>query len=138
MCDASNYAVGTILGQKKDNKMHVIYYANMTLDEAQVNYATIKKELFVVVFAIDKFYSYLPGSKIIVYTDHVAIRCLLRKKDAKPRLIRWILFLQEFDIYIRIRKGQKMWSPTICPNGYTLKRKSFLLMTLSQMTNFLH
>ncbi|XP_039685657.1 uncharacterized protein [Medicago truncatula] len=105
MCDASDYAVGAVLGQRKDKKLHVIYYASKTLDEAQINYATTEKELLAIVFAIDKFRSYLVGSKIIIYTDHAAIRYLLSKKDAKPRLIRWILLLQEFDMEIRDKKG---------------------------------
>jgi hypothetical protein len=57
-----------------------------------------------VVFAIYKFRSYLVGAKIIIYSDHAALKYLLTKKDAKPRLIRWILLLQEFDIDIKIRK----------------------------------
>ena len=93
MCDASDFAIGAVLGQRKDKKLHVIYYASRTLDAAQLNYTTTKKELLVVVFAIDKFRSYLVESKIIVYTDHAAICYLLSKKDVKPRLLRWILFL---------------------------------------------
>ena len=58
----------------------------------------LKKEFLVVVFAIDKFRSYLVEAKVIVYTDHAALKYLLTKKDAKPRLIRWILLLQEFDL----------------------------------------
>ena len=54
---------------------------------------------------MDKFRSYLVGSKVIVYTDHLALKYLLSKKEAKPRLIRWILLLQEFDLEIRDRKG---------------------------------
>src|SRR3954463_14350271 len=76
MCDASDYAVGAVLGQRKDKKLHVIYYASRTLDEAQMNYATTEKELLAVVFALDKFRSYLVGAKIIIYTDHAAIRYL--------------------------------------------------------------
>lgn len=105
MCDASDYAVGVVLGQKKEKRMHVIAYASKTLDDAQINYSTTEKELLAVVFALDKFRSYLVGSKVIVYSDHAAIRFLMTKKDAKPRLVRWILLLQEFDLEIRDKKG---------------------------------
>ena len=64
-----------------------------------------EKELLAVVFAFEKFRSYLVGTKVIVYTDHSAIKYLVEKKDAKPRLIRWVLLLQEFDLEIRDRKG---------------------------------
>ena len=94
MCDASDYAVGAVLGQRKDKVLHAIYYASKTLDEAQVNYATTEKELLAVVYALDKFRTYLIGSKVIVHTDHSALKYLLAKKEAKPRLIRWILLLQ--------------------------------------------
>jgi hypothetical protein len=88
MCDASDYAMGAVLGQTKDRKYHAIAYASKTLTGPQLNYATTKKELLAVVFAIDKFKSYLVGAKVIVYTDHAALKYLLTKKDAKPRLIR--------------------------------------------------
>ena len=70
----------------------------------QLNYATTEKELLVVIFAIDKFRSYLVGVKVIVYTDHAALKYLLTKKDNKPLLIRWILLLQEFDLEIKDKK----------------------------------
>lgn len=105
MCDASDFAIGAFMGQRKDKKIHVIYYASRTLDEAQMNYATTKKELLVVMFALDKFCSYLVGAKTIIYNGHTAIRYLLRKKDAKSRLLRWILLLQEFDLEIKDNKG---------------------------------
>ncbi|MBV8801887.1 MAG: Ty3/Gypsy family RNase HI domain-containing protein, partial [Gammaproteobacteria bacterium] len=105
MCDASDTAVGAVLGQKTGKLFQVIYYASKLLNEAQKNYATTEKELLAVVFACDKFRSYLIGSKVIVYTDHAALKYLLAKIDAKPRLIRWILLLQEFDIEIKDKKG---------------------------------
>jgi hypothetical protein len=83
----------------------VIYYASRILNDAQLNYSTTEKELLVVVFALDKFRSYLLGSKIIIYSDHAALKYLFSKKDAKSHLIRWILLLQEFDIEIRDKKG---------------------------------
>ncbi|KAM1757941.1 hypothetical protein ACFX11_007123 [Malus domestica] len=105
MCDASDYAVGAVLGQRRDKLPHVIYYANRTLNDAQLNYTTTKKELLAVVFALEKFRSYLIGAKVIVYSDHSTLKYLLSKKEAKPRLIRWVLLLQEFDLEILDKKG---------------------------------
>ena len=97
MCDASDYAVGAMLGQCRDKQHYAISYASKTLTGPQLNYATMEKELLAVVFTMDKFRSYLVGAKVIVYTDHAALKYLLTKKDAKPRLIHWIMLLLEFD-----------------------------------------
>jgi hypothetical protein len=105
MCDTSDYAVGAVLSQSKDKKQYAISYASKTLTRLQLNYATTEKELLAVVFAIEMFRPYLVGAKVIVYTDHAALMYLLMKKDAKPRLIRWILLLQEFDLETRDKKG---------------------------------
>ena len=105
MCDASDYAIGAVLGQKREKIFQVIYYASRTLNDAQLNYATIEKELLAIVFGFDKFKPYLIGNKVVVHTDHSAIKYLMTKKDAKPRLIRWVLLLQEFDIEIKDKKG---------------------------------
>ena len=78
-CDASNFSVGAMLGQRVDKVPRVIAYASRTLDSAQVNYTTTKKELFAVVFALDKFRQYLLHSPVIVYTDHAVVRYFVSK-----------------------------------------------------------
>ena len=98
MCDASDYAIRAVVGQKRDITFQVTYYASRTLNDAQLNYATTEKELLAIVFAFDKFRPYLIGNRVIVHTDHSAIEYLMTKKDAKPRPIRWVLLLQEFDL----------------------------------------
>ncbi|XP_076909031.1 uncharacterized protein LOC143566144 [Bidens hawaiensis] len=107
MRDASDYAVGAVLGQRVDKKPVAIYYASKTHSDAQSNYTTTEKELLAVVYALDKFRSYIWGSKVIVFSDHSAVKYLMEKKDAKLRLIRWILLLQEFDVEIRNKKGSE-------------------------------
>ncbi|GJT49191.1 reverse transcriptase domain-containing protein [Tanacetum coccineum] len=105
MCDASDYAVGAVLGQRKTKHFQPIHYASKTMTDAQAHYTTTKKELLAVVYAFEKFRPYLVLSKTIVYTDHSALKYLLAKQDAKPRLLWWILLLQEFDVIIRDKKG---------------------------------
>ena len=107
MCDALDYAVGAMLGQRIDKKPTAIWYASKTLAEAQMNYTTTEKELLAVVYALEKFRPYILGSKIVIYTDHAALKYLFSMKEAKPRLIRWVLLLQEFDLEIRDKKGSK-------------------------------
>jgi hypothetical protein len=107
MCDTSDYIMGAVLGQRKDKKPYVIYYASKTLNSAQMNYTTTEKELLAVVFTCEKFRSYLVGSLVIVFSDHAALKYLLSKKDSKARLVRWILLLQKFDITIIDKKGTK-------------------------------
>ncbi|GJW10206.1 reverse transcriptase domain-containing protein [Tanacetum coccineum] len=105
MCDASDFAVGAVLGQRKTKHFQPIHYASKTMTDAQAHYTTIEKKLLAVVYAFEKFRPYLVLSKTIVYTDHSALKYLLAKQDAKPRLLRWILLLQEFDVIIRDKKG---------------------------------
>jgi hypothetical protein len=78
--------------------------------------------LLAIIFALEKFRSYLIGSKVIVFTDHAALRYLFAKKDAKPRLIRWVLLLQEFDLKLEIRRVVRMLLQITYP-GYFMKKK---------------
>ncbi|CAL1382712.1 unnamed protein product [Linum trigynum] len=87
MCGASDFTVGAVLGQRTDQHFWPIYYALKTINDAQENYTCIEKELLAVVFAFDKFHPYLGLSRVIVYTDHSAIRYLMSKADSKPQLI---------------------------------------------------
>jgi len=107
MCDASDYATGAMLGQRKGRVFHDIYYTSKVLKKSQINYAATEKEMLAIVYELEKFRSYLVGSKVIVYTDHAAIKYLLNKFDSKPRLIRWILLLQEFDLEIQDKKSSE-------------------------------
>nr|GEZ59820.1 retrovirus-related Pol polyprotein from transposon 17.6 [Tanacetum cinerariifolium] len=97
MCDASDYAVGAVLGQRIQKHFQPIHYASKIMNQAEANYTTTEKEMLAVVYAFEKFRSYLIMNKSIVYTDHSALKYLFAKKDAKARLLRWILLLQEFD-----------------------------------------
>src|SRR4051812_31914393 len=87
MCDASDFAVGAVLGQRVDNKLNVIHYASKTLDSAQKNYATTEKEFLAMVFACDKFRSYIVDSKVTIHTDHAAIRYLWRRRMLSQGLL---------------------------------------------------
>ncbi|GKD91456.1 reverse transcriptase domain-containing protein, partial [Tanacetum coccineum] len=101
----ANSQFGAVLGQRDGKHFHPIYFASKTLNAAQQNYTVTKKELMAVVFAFDKFQRYLILSKMIVYTDHSTLRHLFKKQDAKPRVICWIMLLQEFDIEIKDKRG---------------------------------
>ncbi|GJS63396.1 reverse transcriptase domain-containing protein [Tanacetum coccineum] len=107
MCDASDFAIGAVLGQRKMKHFQPIHYASKTMTEAQIHYTTTEKEMLAVVYAFEKFRPYLVLSKSIVYTDHSALKYLMNKQDAKPRLLRWVLLLQEFDITILDKKGSE-------------------------------
>nr|GEX93245.1 reverse transcriptase domain-containing protein [Tanacetum cinerariifolium] len=110
MCDASNFAVGAVLGQRIEKHFRPIHYASKTMTEAESNYTTTEKEMLAVVYAFEKFRSYLIMNKSIVYTDHSALKYLFAKKDAKARLLRWILLLQEFDFKVFDTKGAENYT----------------------------
>nr|GEW34996.1 reverse transcriptase domain-containing protein [Tanacetum cinerariifolium] len=105
MCDASDFAIGVVLGQRQDKHSRPIHYASKTMTEVESNYTTIEKEMLTVVYAFEKFRSYLILNKSIVYTDHSALKYLFAKKDSKVRLLRWVLLLQEFTFKVIDTKG---------------------------------
>nr|GEZ55673.1 reverse transcriptase domain-containing protein [Tanacetum cinerariifolium] len=80
------------------------------MNQAETNYTTIEKEMLVLVYAFEKFRSYLIMNKSIVYTDHLALKYLFAKKDAKARLLHWILLFQEFDFKVIDTKGAKNYA----------------------------
>nr|GFC78124.1 reverse transcriptase domain-containing protein [Tanacetum cinerariifolium] len=107
MCDASDYAVGAVLRQRIEKHFRPIHYASKTMNQAEANYTTTEKEMLAVVYVFENFHSYLIMNKSIVYTDHSALKYLFAKNDAKARLLRWILLLQEFDFKVIDTHGAK-------------------------------
>ena len=89
--------MGVVLGQRTDKTFRAIYYASKTFNEAQENYSTISYE---------KFMPYILGSHVIMHIDNATFKYLMAKKDAKPRLIRWVLLLHEFDLEIKCKKDK--------------------------------
>nr|GEY34965.1 reverse transcriptase domain-containing protein [Tanacetum cinerariifolium] len=105
MCDASDFAIGAVLGQRHEKHFKPIHYASKIMTDAESNYTMREKEMLAVVYAFENFRSYLIMDKSIVHTDHFALKYLFAKKDAKARLLRWVLLLQEFDFNVLDTKG---------------------------------
>nr|GEW36469.1 reverse transcriptase domain-containing protein [Tanacetum cinerariifolium] len=105
MYDAIDFVIGVVLGQCQDKHFRPIHYASKTMNKAESNYTTMEKEMLVMVYAFEKFQSYLIMNKSIVYTDHSALKYLFAKKDSKVRLLCWVLLLQEFTFKVIDTKG---------------------------------
>ncbi|GJV92873.1 reverse transcriptase domain-containing protein [Tanacetum coccineum] len=105
MCDASDFAIGAVLGQRKMKHFQPIHYASKTMTEAQIHYTTTEKEMLAVVYAFEKFWPYLVLSKSIVYTDHSALKYLMNKQDAKPMLLRYDAWARRNDILKACHEG---------------------------------
>nr|GEW31065.1 reverse transcriptase domain-containing protein [Tanacetum cinerariifolium] len=105
MCDASDFAIGAVLGKRHEKHFKLIHYDSKMMNDAESNYTTTEKEMLAVVYAFEKFRSYLIMNKSIVHTDHSALKYLFAKKDAKARLFWWVLLLQEFDFKVLDTKG---------------------------------
>ncbi|GKD35342.1 reverse transcriptase domain-containing protein [Tanacetum coccineum] len=96
MCDASDFAIGAVLGQRHEKHFRPIHYACKIMNEAESHYTTTEKEMLAVMYAFEKFRYYLILNKSIVYTEYSALKYLFAKKDSKARLLQWVLLLQEF------------------------------------------
>nr|GEV16140.1 reverse transcriptase domain-containing protein [Tanacetum cinerariifolium] len=143
MCDASDFAIGAVLGQRHEKHFKPIHYASKTMNDTESNYTTIEKEMLAVVYAFKKFWSYLIMNKSIVHTDHSALNYLFAKKDAKVRLLRWVILLQEFDFKVFDTKGtenlaahhmsrlENPYENVLDPKGIN---ETFPLETLSMVT----
>ncbi|GJT83694.1 reverse transcriptase domain-containing protein [Tanacetum coccineum] len=105
MCDASDFAIGVVLGQRHEKHFRPIHYASKTINMSKSHYTTMEKEMLAVVYAFEKFRSYLILNKSIVYTNHSTLKYLFAKKDSKARLLRWVLLLQEFKFKVIDTKG---------------------------------
>nr|GEW35845.1 DNA-directed DNA polymerase [Tanacetum cinerariifolium] len=125
MCDASDFSIGVVLGQHQEKHFRPIHYASKTMTEAESNYTTIKKEMLAMVYAFEKFRSYLILNKSIVYTNHSALKYLFAKKDSKVRLLCWVLLFQEFKFTVIDTKGAENWPSIISyENSLIYKEKT--------------
>nr|GEZ26685.1 DNA-directed DNA polymerase [Tanacetum cinerariifolium] len=143
MCDTSDFAIGAVLGQRHEKHFRPIHYASKTMNDTKFNDTTTEKEMLAVVYAFEKFRSYLIMNKSIVHTDHSALKYLFAKKDAKAKLLRWVILLQEFDFKVLDTKGAKNlaadhlsrlenpYENALDPNGIN---ETFPLETLSMVT----
>ena len=128
--DASNHAIGVILGQKLDSIKHAIYYISKNIQGAEYNYTITEKELLAIIYALNKFRHYVIGYQIFVYTDHSAIKYLMNKPAISRFLARWLLLMQEFDITIVDKLGKDNYvvdflSHLQTPNDHVVIEDSF-------------
>nr|GEX58618.1 DNA-directed DNA polymerase [Tanacetum cinerariifolium] len=137
MCDASDYAIHAVLGQRVEKRFWPIHYARKTMNQAETNYMTTEKEMLAVVYAFKKFRSYLIMKKSIVYTDHSALKYLFAKKDAKAHLLHWILLLQKFHFKVIDTKGAENYAADHLSRLETLT-KAFLILRKSTRTFLLN
>jgi hypothetical protein len=105
--DASDTAIGAVLGQEEYHLPYAIYFISKNMSPAELNYTVTEKEFLAVIYAINKFRHYITGYSTFVHTDHSAIKYLMNKPITNARVTRWLLLLKEFDITIVDRPGKE-------------------------------
>ena len=91
--DASDTAIGAVLGQEEDHLPYAIYFISKNMSPAELNYTVTEKEFLAVIYAINKFRHYITGYQRFIHIDHAAIKYLMNKPDVNGRIIRWLLLL---------------------------------------------
>lgn len=104
--DASEEGIGAVLLQEEDGELFPVAYASKKLNKAQRAYSVIEKECLALVWAIQKFETYLYGREFVIQTDHQPLACIKRKNIANGRILRWALALQPFKYRIEVIKGK--------------------------------
>ena len=118
--DASNVGVGAVLSQQQENSEVVLAYASRTMNKAERNYDTTRKELLAVIFAFKTFKQYLLGRHFLVRTDHSALRWLRKTPEPMAQLARWLAFIEQYDFSIQHRPGVKHGNAAVSYTHLTL------------------
>lgn len=127
--DSSDYALGAELYQvTSDKDKGVIAFASRSLRSYEVRYTTTERELLAIIYALQKFRTYIQGAKLTIRTDHYALKFLKQCRLLNGRLTRWVLFLQQFNYSVEYVKGKENIGPDILsryPPGDSLIDTSF-------------
>ncbi|CAB0042118.1 unnamed protein product [Trichogramma brassicae] len=122
--DASDYAIGAVLTQEREDGEHPVYYISRVLTSAERNYTVTEKECLAVLWAIEKFRPYVEGYHFRVVTDHRALSWLRNFKDPQGRVARWALKLMEYDFEIVYRKGSLHYVPDALSRAFECDERS--------------
>jgi hypothetical protein len=106
-CDSSDFAVGAVLSQVDDEGIErPVSFISQKLTDTQRRWATIEKEAYAIIWALNKLKEIIIGSKINVFTDHNPLVYLTESMSKSAKLVRWSLSLQNFDILLNYKKGK--------------------------------
>lgn len=111
--DASDLAVGAVLGQVEGEIFHPVCYLSRRLNIHQSRYSTIEKECFALLTAVRAFSVYFSGEPVIVYTDHNPLQYLFRMANHNKKLLRWLLEVQQYNLEIKYKPGKQNILPDL-------------------------